>query len=108
MKNTLFSLMLLVTSVAYGQTYYAVQIMSTENPHLIKKDMVVKDTCDVPMIDLVAINNRMRSRILYVFDNKSEQLVNHAQWLKTYPDALLVTMTEKEVKGLRKLFLNVQ
>ena len=108
MKNTLFALMLLVTSVAYSQSYYAVQIMSTENPHLIKKDMVVRDTCDVPMIDLVAINNRMRSRILYVFDNKSEQLVNHQEWLKIYPDALLVTMTEKQVKALRKLFDNVQ
>jgi hypothetical protein len=108
MKNLLFALMLLVTSVTYGQTYYAVQVMSTENPHLIKKDMVVKDTCDVPMIDLVAVNNRMRSRILYVFNNKSEQLVNHAEWLKIYPDALLVTMTEKQVKALRKLFDNVQ
>lgn len=106
MKNLFLFFALITSTILFGQTqsekiYYAVQIMSTENPHLIKPDMVPNDTA---MIDLVVINNRMRSRIVYVYETKQEQIISHQTYLKQYPDALLITMTEKQIKGLRKLF----
>ena len=41
MKNTLFALLLLTSVVTFGQSqknYYCIQVTSTENPHLLKKD----------------------------------------------------------------------
>ena len=108
MKNTLLALLILASTLAYGQTYYAVQVMSTENPHLIKPEMVVTDSTDVPYVDLVVNKDKMMSRILYIFGTKQEQIINHTEWIKMYPDAIVYTIDEKRFKSLRKLFDSIQ
>lgn len=105
MKNLIFIIFLLTSTIcfSYGQSknFYAVQILSTENPHLIKPEMIPNDTA---FVDIVVIGDRMRSRIVYIYETKQEQIISHKEFLKQFPDALLVNYTEKQVKELRKLF----
>lgn len=110
MKNKLFALLLLISAITYGQTekrYYCIQIMSTENPHLIKPEMVVTDSTDIPMVDIVVVNSKMRSRILYVYEDVQQQIINFFILKELFPDAVMYSINEKQAKGLVKLFDNI-
>lgn len=112
MKTLIFSALLLLSSfVTFAQSnkvYFCVQVCSTENPHLLKPDMVSILPRDTAMIEIAVHENRMISRILFVYETQEEQMVAHTSWLKQWPDAMMITRTERQVKNLSKLFTTVQ
>ena len=112
MRTLIFSVLFLLSSfVTFAQSnkvYFCVQVCSTENPHLLKPDMVSLFSSDTAMVELTVVNNIMRSRILFVYETQEEQIAAHQNWLRYWPDAIMFTRTERQFKNLFKLFTNVQ
>ena len=106
MKNLLFAIMLLASVVSYGQTtktYYCVQVCSTENPHLLKPEMV-SILPDKAMIEHVKIGEKLIARIIFVYETKEEQITSHCSWLKQWHDAMMIERSEEQVLKLQPLF----
>jgi hypothetical protein len=102
--STLFLLSSFVTFAQSNKVYFCVQVCSTENPHLLKPDMVSLFSADTAMVELAVIENRMLSRILFVYETKEEQIAAHQNWLRYWPDAIIFTRTERQFRNLFKLF----
>jgi hypothetical protein len=114
MKTLIFSTLLLLSSIiTFAQSnksskiYYCVQVCSTENPHLLKPEMVSIIPMDTAMVELAVVNNRMVSRILFVYETEDDQMTYHTSWLKQWHNAIMVTRTEEQVKNLFPLFTNI-
>ena len=107
MKKFILFAFLLVSFGAFAQTekiYYCVQVCSTENPHLLKPEMVSIIPMDTAMVETVTVNGKKMSRILFVYETEDDQMVYHTSWLKQWHDAMMVTRTASQVAKLRKLF----
>ena len=106
MKNTLFALLMLASVVAFGQTknYYCVQVTSTENPHLLKKDYFSILPFDTAYCEIAVVNDRVMYRVMFVYEDKYQQKSFFNLWKKDFPDAILVTRKECEYKEMFKLF----
>ena len=105
MKNLLFIFLLLASAISYGQTktYYCVQVCSTENPHLLKPEML-SILPDKAMIEHVKIGEKLIARIIFVYETKEEQITSHCSWLKQWHDAMMIERTEEQVKKMDLLF----
>lgn len=108
---SLFLLLILVTSSTTSQNtklkengfFYCIQVMSTENPQLLKPPYF-NDAYGEAMVEEAIINKRKYYRILFIFvDLQSQEKAFH-EWKKQYPDAIKVTRTEKQVMEMYPLF----
>jgi hypothetical protein len=106
MKNLFIALMLFISTLTFSQTYYCVQVCSTENPHLLKP-MMFSILYDTPMVEVAIVNGRKRYRILFVYETSEDQSIYHTSWLKQWHDALMVTRTKKQVEKLVPLFTTI-
>lgn len=111
MKNLLLSALLFLSVLSYGQSqkvYYCVQVCSTENPHLLKPEMVSILPMDTAMVETAIVNEKVVYRILFVYETQDEQWICHTSWLKQWHDAMLVTRTEYQVKKMFPLFSSIR
>ncbi len=107
MKNTLFALLLLTSVVTFGQSqknYYCIQVTSTENPHLLKKDYFSILPFDTAYCEIAIVNDKVMYRVLFVYDDKDQQKLFFHLWKIDFPDALMVTRKECEYKEMFRLF----
>jgi len=108
MKNIIFIIMLFVTTIMFGQTksetdtLYCVQIMSTENPHLIKPSDV-DFLLDTAYVEYAKVNGRHMYRILYVYSDEMERDVAHYSWLRVYSKSFKCVRTKKQFKNMYPL-----
>jgi hypothetical protein len=107
MKNTLFALLLLTSVVTFGQSqknYYCIQVTSTENPHLLKKDYFSILPFDTAYCEIAIINDKVMYRVMFVYEDKDQQKLFFHLWKMDFPDALMVTRKECEYNEMFKLF----
>lgn len=105
MKNLIFIISMLVSVITFAQnndTLYCVQIMSTENPHLIKKKDV-NFLLDTAYVEYAKVNGKDMYRILYVYDDKEVRDISHYSWLRVYTKAFKCTRTRKEFENMYPL-----
>ena len=103
MKNLLFAIFILTSTVLSAQTYYCIQVCSTQNPELLKPEMlyVLPDTA---MVEVFTHGGQKWYRILFCYTTQEEQWVSHTSWLKQWHDAMLVTRTKEQVDKMYPLF----
>lgn len=103
MRSLLFALFISISTILSAQTYYCVQVCSTENPHLLKPEMV-SILPDKAMIEHVKIGDKLIARIIFVYETKEEQMTSHTSWLKQWHDAMMITRTKEQVEKMDPLF----
>jgi hypothetical protein len=111
MKTLILSLILVLSvSVINAQTiedktFYCVQVLSTENPHLLTMEHV-NFLPDTAMVEHVMIKGKSMYRIMFIYTDPTERDIYHTSWIKIYPDALRCTRKEVDVKQMYPLFTN--
>lgn len=110
MKNTLFALLMLASVVAYGQTknYYCVQVLATENPHLLTPEHFAIVPFDTAMTEIAIIDNKVIYRIMFVYEDKNQQRAFFNMLKTDFPDALMLTRKEEQYKEMTPLFENLK
>jgi len=107
MNKILLIVLLFVSTFIFSQsndTLYCVQILSTENPHLIKK-RDVNFLLDTAYVEYAKINGKHMYRILYVYEDPMERDVAHYSWLRAYSKSFKCTRTRKEYENMFPLFV---
>ena len=109
MKTLFFAFALLLSLNLYGQTtketgfYYCVQVMSTENPELLKPAYFTM-MHEQAMVEYVTVNGRKYYRIIFIYNSIEEQDSALHNWKHQYKDAIRVTRSEAQVQKMKKLF----
>lgn len=106
MKNLILISMLFISVLSYSQTskQYCIQVLSTENPHLLKPEHFSILPFDKPMVEQVLINDKIIYRIIFVYDHKDMQQTFCKIWQKDFPDALIINRTDDQISKLKPLF----
>jgi hypothetical protein len=109
MKNIVILVLLLSFTNLYSQDvketgyYYCVQVMSTENPELLRPGMFVGDF-EQAMVEVSVVNGRRYHRIMFVYSSIKEQDEALKLWKKEYKDSIRITRTESQIQKMYRLF----
>ena len=109
MKTLFFALALLFSFSLYGQTtketwfYYCVQVMSTENPELLKP-VYFTMMHEKAMVEFATVNGRKYYRIIFIYNSIEDQDSALHNWKHQYKDAIRVTRSEAQIQKMTKLF----
>jgi len=109
MKTLFFALALLFSLNLYGQTtketgfYYCVQVMSTENPELLKP-VYFTMMHEKAMVEFATVNGRKYYRIIFIYNSIEDQDSALHNWKHQYKDAIRVTRSEAQVQKMYPLF----
>lgn len=109
MKTLFFALALLFSLSLYGQTtketgfYYCVQVMSTENPELLKP-VYFTMMHEQAMVEYATVNGRKYYRIIFIYNSIEDQDSALHNWKHQYKDAIRVTRSEAQIQKMTKLF----
>ncbi len=104
MKNLILAFLLFASTVLSAQTYYCVQIMSTQNPQLLTKEHV-EFTGDPAFFEMVVVNNVTYYRVMFVYTDEIEakvtlDLVSGAG----YQYSLICTRTKEQIAKMIPVF----
>lgn len=109
MKTLIFILSMLLTVSAFAQEtektglHYCVQVVSTENPELLKPEYFVM-MYDKPMVEEAIVNGKKYYRILFVYNSVDDQDSALHNWKFQWSKAIRVTRTKQQVAKLYHLF----
>lgn len=101
MKNLIFVIGILVSTVSFGQTdsLYCVQLMSTRNVHLVKPEMVSM------AYDTVVIEGFGEwDRLMVPYSTLEEAEIMLWTWKRVHEDAFIVRRSVADVKKMSYLF----
>ena len=84
--------------------FYCIQVLSTENPELLKPPYF-NDAYGEAMVEQKIINGRKYYRILFIFLNLEAQEKAFHKWREQYKDAIRVTRTEAQIQQMYPLFI---
>ncbi len=109
MKTLFFALALLFSLNLNGQTtketgfYYCVQVMSTENPELLKPAYFTM-MHEKAQVEFATVNGRKYYRIIFIYNSIEDQDSALHNWKHQYKDAIRVTRSEAQVQKMYPLF----
>lgn len=109
MKTLILIFAILFTVTVYGQTtketghYYCVQVMSTENPELLKPAYFTM-MHEQAMVEYATVNGRKYYRIIFIYNSIEDQDSALHNWKHQYKDAIRITRSEAQIQKMTKLF----
>lgn len=83
--------------------FYCIQVMSTENPQLLKPPYF-NDAYGEAMVEEAMVNGRKYYRIIFIFVDLESQEKAFIKWKQQYKDAIKITRTEKQIMKMYPLF----
>jgi hypothetical protein len=111
--KTLFTLFLSIflTTFLFSQTkttsntklYYCIQVVSTENPQLLKPSFFIA-MYEKAMVEKAIVNNREYYRIIFIYNSIEEQDSALHNWKHQWKDSIRVTKTQEQVSKMYPLF----
>jgi hypothetical protein len=112
MKKLLFILMLCLSATLSAQEtaktglYYCVQVMSTENPELLRPGHFSM-MYEPAMVEVAEVNGKKYYRILFIYESVEEQDGALHNWKHQYKNAIRVTRNKQQISKMYKLFSHV-
>ena len=109
MKTLILIFAILFTVTVYGQTtketgfYYCVQVMSTENPELLKP-VYFTMMHEKAMVEFATVNGRKYYRIIFIYNSIEDQDSALHNWKHQYKDSIRVTRSEAQIQKMYPLF----
>lgn len=101
MKNLLFLIAVLfsLSAAAQSDTLYCVQIISTQNPQLLRPEMI-SILPDSAMVEYTGSTYR----IMFVYPDYEQAMIAHSSWIKQHSGAFITKRTRKQVKQFYNLY----
>jgi hypothetical protein len=112
MKNLLLVVLLFLTFCMNAQTtkesgfYYCVQVLSTENPQLLKPDTFI-DLSTEPYVESFLVGRHKWYRIIFIYNSIQEQEEALKKWSQHFEDTIKVTKNESQIQKMILLFENL-
>jgi hypothetical protein len=109
MKTLIFILAMLLTISAYSQEtaktglHYCVQVVSTENPELLKPEYFIM-MYDPAMVEIAEVNGKKYYRIIFIYNSVEDQDSALHNWKFQWGKAIRVTRTKEQVAKMYPLF----
>ena len=109
MKKLFFILMLCLTATLSAQEtaktglHYCVQVVSTENPQLLKPSFFTM-MYEKAMVETAKVNGRLYYRIIFIYESVEEQDGALHNWRHQWKDAIRVTRTKEQIAKMYPLF----
>ncbi len=111
MKNLLLVVLLFLTFCLNAQItketgfYYCVQVLSTENPQLLKPSTFI-DLSTKPFVEPVVVGGRKWYRIIFIYNSIQEQEEALKKWSQLFEDPIKVTRNESQIQKMVLFFEN--
>lgn len=100
MKTLILTISLFISISASAQdTLYCVQIMSTQNPQLLRPEMI-SILPDSAMVEYTGSTYR----ILFVYPDRISAEIAHTSWIKQHRGAFITIRTRQQVKQFYNLY----
>ena len=109
MKTLIFILAMLFTVSAFSQEtaktglHYCVQVVSTENPELLKPEYFMM-MYDPAMVEIAEVNGKKYYRIIFIYNSVDEQDSALHNWKFQYKNAIRVTRNKQQISKMYPLF----
>ena len=109
MKTLTIILALFLSVTAFSQEtaktglYYCVQVLSTENPELLKPNQF-NMMYEPAMVENVEVNGRNYYRIIFIYDSVDMQDSALHNWKHQHKNAIRVTRTKEQISKMYPLF----
>jgi hypothetical protein len=111
MRNLLLVALIFLTFCLNAQTiketgfYYCVQVLSTENPQLLKPATFI-DLSQKPYIEPVTVRRRKWYRIIFIYNSVEEQEEALKKWSQLFEESTKMIKIESEIQKMILLFEN--
>jgi hypothetical protein len=99
----LFSVSAFTQETAKTGLYYCVQVISTENPELLRPGHFAM-MYDPAMVEVAEVKGRHYYRIIFIYESVDEQDSALFNWRLQHKDAIRVTRTKEQVSKMYPLF----
>lgn len=108
MKKTILFISLLASALSYGQNQKCncIQVMSTQNIHLIEPSQF-NYTGDTAYVEKVRVNDREQYRVLFCFENFNDALKSLEFYNTMYNKVVLTEKKRSQIQELKKLFASI-
>lgn len=83
--------------------YYCLQIISTENPQLLKPSMLATINQEA-MVEMAVVNGKKWYRIILVYNSTSQQESSFNSIRLEFPNVIKLTRTKFQVESMFPLF----
>jgi hypothetical protein len=109
MRTLIFIFGMLFSVLAFSQEtsktglYYCVQVVSTENPELLKPDYFVM-MYDKPMVEEAVVKGKKYYRIIFIYESVDDQDSALHNWQFQWGKAFRVTRTKEQIEKMYLLF----
>jgi hypothetical protein len=109
MKKLIFILAMLLTVSAFSQEtektglYYCVQVVSTENPELLKPEYFIM-MYDPAMVEEAVVKGKKYYRIIFIYESVDDQDSALHNWQFQWGKAFRVTRTKEQIEKMYLLF----
>lgn len=107
-KHCALTVCLLASALSYGQNQKCncIQVMSTQNIHLIEPSQF-EYTGDTAFVERVRIEDKEHYRVLFCFENFNDALKSVEFYNTMYQKVVLTEKKRSQIQELKKLFASL-
>jgi hypothetical protein len=108
MKKTILIFSLLASSLSYGQNQKCncIQVMSTQNIHLIEPSQF-EYTGDTAFVEKTRVDSKEYYRVLFCFENFNDAVKSLEFYNTMYNKVVLTEKKRSQIQELKKLFASL-